>query len=80
MYNGRLVQAEAPHFAARIRRQAAEPQQQIAVAFQLAFGRHPTPAETEAMRQFMEGVDESTDALTALCRILYNSNEFLYVD
>ena len=80
MYNGRLVHAEAPHFAARIREQATEPEQQIAVAFQLALGRQPTAAETDKMRQFMESVDESADALTALCRILYNSNEFIYVD
>ena len=80
MYNGRLVHAEAPHFAARIREQATKPEQQIAVAFQLALGRQPTAAETDKMRQFMESVDESADALTALCRILYNSNEFIYVD
>ena len=80
MYNGRLVQAEAPHFAARIRAQAEGTEEQIAVAFQLAFGREPSETESRKMQQFMERIEAPGDSLTALCRILYNSNEFIYVD
>ncbi len=74
MMNGNLVHEEALHLAARAAA-AAGPDRaaQIRYAFRLALGRDPAPAEATRFHSFVGGMD-------ALCRVLLNSNEFLYVD
>lgn len=78
MYNGDFVNEEAKHFAERVARDTeGGVDQQISHAFELAFGRSPTDDEAEAMR----GVIESEESgLVAVCRVLLNTNEFVYVD
>ena len=44
-------------------------------AFELAFGRKPSEPETELGGRFLED-----QGLFALCRSLFNANEFVYVD
>ena len=43
-------------------------------AFQLAFGRRPTTMELNKAAQFI-----SQNGLMSFCRILFNTNEFVYV-
>ena len=79
MYNGAFVNEEARYFAERLRQHADAPDQRIQRAFELAFSRPPTEQENERLQKFLAaGPPEET--LVGLCRILYNSNEFIYVD
>jgi mono/diheme cytochrome c family protein len=65
MMNGNLVQDEAAHLA----RRAGD----VAGAFEIALQRKPTAAETARFAEFK-------GSLESLCRVLLNSNEFLFVD
>lgn len=53
----------------------ADPKGQVAEVYRRAYGR--TPTEAEAMRA---GEFVAAHGLPALCRAVFNSNEFLYVD
>jgi len=68
-----LEQSEA--FAARVKQEAGtDTAKQITLAYQLALSRKAT---SEEMREVEELVREN--GLAALCRALFNSNEFLFV-
>ncbi len=74
MMNGNLVHEEADHIAARIRKAAGEDRPaQIDSLFQLVFQRRPSAEEREQFTRF-------PGTLAALCRVLLNANEFLYLD
>ena len=47
---------------------------QITRAYRLAFARTPAPEEAAAARRLIEGF-----GLLAFCRVLFNTNEFVYV-
>ncbi len=51
---------------------------QITRAFRLAYGRAPRREELASSEKFFQR--QGADALTDLCHVLINSNEFLYVD
>jgi hypothetical protein len=79
MLNGDLVSQEAVHFAERVAREAGpKPSEQIQRAFQLALARPPTAEELKEARDFLAAADK--EGLGGLCRILFNTNEFVYVD
>lgn len=74
MMNGYLVHEESEHLAKRIEEQAGRDRAaQVARAFQVVLSRPPKSGELEKFVSF--GGD-----LASLCRVLMNSNEFLYVD
>ena len=76
LLNGRLVTEESQHFAARLRREAGDALHgQIVRAFQLAFSRKPTKAELGRYNDFAR-----EEGVAAVCRVLFNANEFVYVD
>ncbi len=80
MYNGRLVNDEAPHFAERVRSVAgadAGVDDPVDIAVRIALGRPPEPEEAAEMRRMVESSDTG---LISLCRVLLNGNEFIYVD
>ncbi len=73
LLNGQFVVQQAKLFAQRIEREAgAQPDVQVELAFRLSFGRAPTTAEGKAARQLV-----ASYGLPALCRALFNANEFL---
>jgi hypothetical protein len=79
MYDSDFVNEESRWFAARVREEAGtDPNEQIVRAFQIAFGRGPSAEELKDARGLMDAT--KVDALTALCRVLLNTNEFVYVD
>jgi len=81
MYNGEFVNDEAQYFAQRLIDEAGEDAgQQIELAFQLALGRAPTDDEEKSMVDFVNGQDDRMTGLVGICRVLYNTSEFLYVD
>jgi len=46
----------------------------------LALARSPSAAELKQVRTFFDSIGSKEEALVGLCRILLNSNEFIYVD
>ncbi len=79
MYNGLFVNREARHFAKRIRKQAGDnTADQLRLAFLIAYNRAPTPAETVRLGEFLS--TDTSNPLVGLCRVLLNSNEFVYID
>jgi hypothetical protein len=76
LLNGPLLTEQAELFAGRVGREAGEDAaRQVERAFQLAFSRRPTGREAAASAALVQ-----SHGLAALCRALYNANEFLYVD
>ncbi len=78
MYDGDFVNDEARYFADRVKEKSVDADQQILHAFQIAFSRPPTAVEQQQARDFLR--QANGDPLTGLCRVLLNSNEFLYID
>jgi hypothetical protein len=71
-----FVHCQAGRFAERLRREAgAEPEAQVRRAFQLAFGRAPSAQEAEAALRLVR-----EHGLAVLCRVLFNANEFVFVN
>jgi mono/diheme cytochrome c family protein len=62
-------------FAARLRRESADPLRQIEAAYRLAFGRAPTPGEREAVAGYA-----AKHGLANACLLLFNANEFVFID
>ena len=75
LLNGAFLIDQANRFAARVAREAGEePAEKVRLAFLLAFGREATEAEIAAGTKLV-----ADHGLPALCRALYNANEFLSV-
>lgn len=81
MYNGGFVNLETKHFAKRVQKLAGQkPENQIDVAYNLALGRGPSDEERRHMKKFMLNYSAINDPVEGLCRVLFNSNEFIYID
>lgn len=63
------------HFAARVEREARDVENQLPRAFQLALGRSPTPEEVRILSAVRE-----KHGLAQVCRLIFNLNEFAFVD
>lgn len=74
LLNGAFITQQSDFFANRIRTKAGtSPTAQVRSAFQLAFGRSPTPTEQSGALALLQSSN-----LSDLCRALLNANEFLY--
>jgi len=74
MLNGSLIHEESEHLARRIAREAGpDRSSQVRRAFEIVLNRPPNPGELDKFASF-------TGPLDALCRVLLNSNEFVYVE
>ncbi len=74
MMNGRLLNQEATHLAIRVEREAGgRRKDQVVRLFEIVFNRPPDQAEQQ---QFVE----YQGSLEALCRVILNSNELLFID
>lgn len=81
MYNGEFINEEAKHFSARVAKlEPADSRAQVERAFELALGRCPTDSEATHLVNVIQSSDDLAQGLTGVCRILYNMNEFVYVD
>jgi len=63
------------HFATRLETGIADPDARIARAFRLLTGRAPTTDEHAQMRAYSD-----RHGLPALCRLLFNLSEFMFVE
>jgi len=76
LMNNSFTLRMADHFAERLTRERPTGvKQQVGRAFELAFGRSPS---VEELRESVGFVSEH--GLAAFCRVLFNSNGFLYVN
>ena len=81
LYDGDFVNEEARHFADRVRKLAGpQVDSRIRHTFQFALSRSPSAEESEQAREFLASAESEEEALIGLCRVLFNSNEFVYVD
>ncbi len=85
MINGSYPLERAKKFADHLKKQnPSTPADLLEHAFQITWNRKPTPEELEMALDFL-GDPEKTPAinqnkLADFCHVLFNSNEFLYVD
>jgi hypothetical protein len=76
LLNDPFVHGQAGRFAERLRREAGESAEaQVHRAFRLAFGREPSVKEVEASLRLVK-----EHGLAVLCRVLFNANEFVFVN
>src|SRR5437899_4792237 len=74
MMNGALMHEESEFLAHRIVKEAGEDRSaQVSRAFEIVLNRQPQPNEIATFVKF-------TGPLDAICRVLMNSNEFLYTE
>jgi hypothetical protein len=70
------VLEQARYFAGRVKKEAGDDAAaQVDRAFRLAFGRGPVAGERDAALKVVR-----EHGLAALCRALFNANEFVYVN
>lgn len=75
LLNNKLMLAMSKHMAERIRREHSESHDQIRELFRLSLSRLPTPDELSALTEFAQ-----ESGLENACRVLFNLNEFVFVD
>ncbi|MDR3402601.1 MAG: DUF1549 and DUF1553 domain-containing protein [Chthoniobacter sp.] len=76
LLNDEFMLKQAGYFAQRVEREAGtDAQTQVRRAFELAFLRPGTDAELSSAEKYCAG-----HGLAALCRLLLNTNEFVYLD
>ncbi len=73
MMNGNLMHEEAGYLAKRVAAESGDRAVQVKRAFGIVLGRVPSEAERARYVGF-------SGDLESICRVLLNSNEFLYVD
>jgi hypothetical protein len=71
--NGEFTRKQAAAFASRVRGQASDPREQVALAYRLAFGRKAAAEEIRAGAAFL-----ARQSLESFCLVVLNSNEFFY--
>ncbi len=75
LLNDAFILRQSEHLSARIATIAKSLDEQIIAACQLAFARSPDKSEIRMMSDYA-----AKHGLTNLCRLLLNSNEFLFLD
>lgn len=76
LMNNSFVLRMADRFAARVTADAGkQPADQAKRLYELAYGRSPDETDTVQLASFI-----SEHGLPALCRVIFNSNEFIHVD
>jgi hypothetical protein len=75
LLNNEFVLVHAKAFAGWLETQSPDRGTQIDLACERAWGRPPTEAERTALTGYL-----AKHGLANLCRVLFNSNEFLFVD
>ena len=75
LLNNKFMVRQAEHFAARIEKSSNDLPSQIETAYRLALGRDPTVEESKLLTEYAK-----QHGLANLCRLIFNTNEFLFVD
>jgi hypothetical protein len=75
LLNDAFMVREARAFARRVESLGGSPEAQVDNAFVLALGRPPRPSERDALAAYAR-----KHGLANACRLLFNTNEFLFID
>lgn len=75
LLNNPWVLRQAEHFAARVEAEAATPEAQVRRAVALAFQRETAAGEAAELAAYAQ-----RHGLAAMCRLLLNGNEFVFLD
>ena len=75
LYNNEFVLHASEWLASRLQREENSRDEMIRRAVQLVWLREPSVEEQQTLAQYVDSY-----GLAALCRVLFNSNEFLFVD
>ena len=75
LMNNQLLVAMARHFAARLEAETPLPDAQIERAFRLALSRPPRVEEKQSLVSYA-----AQHGLPNACRVIFNLNEFVFVD
>jgi hypothetical protein len=75
LWNSAFILRNAEHLAERLEREATGLDNQITLAVELTFNRPPSANESLRFSQYAE-----KHGLANLCRLLFNANEFVFVD
>ena len=73
--NNPFVVKQVEHFAERVQKAGTTLPKQIAAAYELALNRRPTRDETKVLVDYAR-----QHGLPNACRVILNSNEFMFVD
>jgi len=80
LLNGQVTTSQAPHFAARVVELAgSDRDRQIDTAFAITLSRKPTAEELEKARGLLANAP-ALDGITRLGKVLFNLNEFIYLE
>jgi mono/diheme cytochrome c family protein len=74
MLNNHFMVRQSQHFAERVAQITGDPRGQIEAVYQLALGRSPTEKEASALTAYA-----ARHGLANACRLILNSNEFMFV-
>ena len=81
MYDSDFVNQEASAMADRLRKETGtDPREQVIRAFELALDRPPRPNELDGALKLMTSTEPREEGLRALCGVLLNTSEFIYID
>ena len=75
LWNDAFVLRQAEHFASRLERESPNTPARVSRAVELALGRSPTPNEQEQFEKYVE-----QHGLPNFCRLLFNANEFVFIE
>jgi hypothetical protein len=75
LWNDAFVLRQADHLARRLEMEASDPERRVRLAFELVLNRVPTAPE---LKEFSSYADHH--GLANLSRLLFNSNEFMFVN
>jgi mono/diheme cytochrome c family protein len=75
LWNSAFILRNAEHFAERLNRGATGLEKQITLAVQLTLNRPPSDAERLRFSQYAK-----IHGLANFCRLLFNANEFVFID
>ena len=75
LLNNEFILVHAKALAARLEKHSAERAKQVAFACRLVWGRAPTGEEAKLFAAYAD-----KHSLPNLCRVLFNTNEFLFAD
>jgi uncharacterized protein DUF1549/uncharacterized protein DUF1553/cytochrome c len=75
LLNDPFMVQQAEYFAERLRKITGDPPKQIEAAYRLLFSRPPTLEESTALAAYA-----NKHGLVNTCRLLFNTNEFVFID
>lgn len=73
--NDPFMVLQAGYFADRLRNLTASPTKQIDIAYRLLYGRMPSETERDALLTYVRKY-----GLSDMCRLLLNTNEYMFLD